>query len=77
MGVMAFVGMGIAGNLTLAGPDLIRILLGPGWEETGAHLRLLRAGHWNDDDLRHAWHGFTFPSGDLTGGFCGPRLNGV
>ena len=35
IGVMAFVGMGIAGNLTLAGPDLIRILLGPGWDETG------------------------------------------
>jgi PST family polysaccharide transporter len=35
MGVMAFVGMGLAGDLTLAGRDLIRLLLGPGWEPAG------------------------------------------
>lgn len=35
MGVMAFLGMGIAGGLTLTGPDVIRILLGPGWTEAG------------------------------------------
>ncbi len=33
--VMAFLGMGIAGDLTLTGKDLIRILLGPGWGEAG------------------------------------------
>jgi PST family polysaccharide transporter len=33
--VMAFLGMGIAGDLTLTGKDLIRILLGPRWKETG------------------------------------------
>jgi PST family polysaccharide transporter len=33
--VMAFLGMGIAGDLTLTGSDLIRILLGPNWGEAG------------------------------------------
>ena len=33
--VMAFLGMGIAGDLTLTGKDLIRVLLGPGWGEAG------------------------------------------
>lgn len=32
---MAFLGMGIAGDLTLVGADLIRLLLGPGWESSG------------------------------------------
>jgi PST family polysaccharide transporter len=35
IGVMAFIGMGIAGVLTLAGPDVIRILLGNNWDEAG------------------------------------------
>ena len=33
--VMAFFGMGLAAILTIVGRDLIRILLGPGWEESG------------------------------------------
>ncbi len=33
--VMAFLGMGIAGDLTLTGKDVIRVLLGPGWSATG------------------------------------------
>jgi PST family polysaccharide transporter len=33
--VMGFLGMGIAGDLTLVGKDLIRLLLGPGWETAG------------------------------------------
>ncbi len=33
--VLAFLGMGIAGDLTLVGKDLIRLLLGPGWEPAG------------------------------------------
>jgi len=33
--VMAFLGMGIAGDLTLTGKDLIRVLLGPNWGEAG------------------------------------------
>ena len=34
--VLAFLGMGIAGDLTLIGKDLIRLLLGPGWEPAGS-----------------------------------------
>ncbi len=33
--VMTFMGMGLAAGLTLMGKDLIRLLLGPGWEEAG------------------------------------------
>jgi len=33
--VMAFLGMGLGGVLTLVGTDVIRVLLGPGWEEAG------------------------------------------
>ena len=33
--VMAFLGMGLSGGLTLIGRDLIRILLGPGWDRAG------------------------------------------
>jgi PST family polysaccharide transporter len=35
MAVMAFLGMGIAGDLTLTGKDVIRVLLGPGWGVAG------------------------------------------
>jgi O-antigen/teichoic acid export membrane protein len=35
MAVMTFVGMWIAGCMTLIGADLIRVLLGPEWVETG------------------------------------------
>ena len=35
LGVTAFVGMGIGGDLTLIGKDVIRLLLGPGWEQAG------------------------------------------
>jgi polysaccharide transporter, PST family len=33
--VMAFLGMGLSGYLTLIGKDLIRLLLGPRWERAG------------------------------------------
>lgn len=33
--VMAFLGMGLAADFTLIGKDLIRVLLGPGWEPAG------------------------------------------
>jgi PST family polysaccharide transporter len=33
--VMSFVGMGLAGDLTLVGKDLIRLLLGPNWGTAG------------------------------------------
>lgn len=35
LSTLAFVGMGIGGCLTLVGRDLIRLLLGPGWDESG------------------------------------------
>jgi O-antigen/teichoic acid export membrane protein len=35
MAVMTFVGMWIAGFMTLIGEDLVRVLLGPNWAETG------------------------------------------
>jgi PST family polysaccharide transporter len=35
LGVIAFAGMGISAVFTLVGKDLIRILLGPGWEQAG------------------------------------------
>jgi len=35
LAVAAFVGMGVAADLTLVGKDLIRLLLGPGWEPAG------------------------------------------
>jgi polysaccharide transporter, PST family len=33
--VIAFVGMGVGADLTLVGRDIIRLVLGPGWEEAG------------------------------------------
>lgn len=35
IGAMSFIGMGLAGDLTLIGRDLIRVLLGPRWGEAG------------------------------------------
>jgi PST family polysaccharide transporter len=35
MAVMAFLGMGLSAGYTLIGKDLIRLLLGPGWERAG------------------------------------------
>jgi polysaccharide transporter, PST family len=35
LGIVALVGMGTGANLTLIGPDLVRVLLGPKWGESG------------------------------------------
>ncbi len=35
MAVIAFGGMGLSLVLTLTGPEIIRVVLGPGWEESG------------------------------------------
>ena len=35
LAVIAFVGMGVGADLTLVGKDVIRLILGPGWEEAG------------------------------------------
>jgi len=44
LSTMAFVGMGLGAGLTLAGHDLIRVLLGPGWDEAGRLFTLLGPG---------------------------------
>ncbi len=35
LSVLAFLGMGVGADLTLIGKDLVRFILGPGWEESG------------------------------------------
>lgn len=35
LAAVTFLGMGLAAELTLTGKDLIRLLLGPGWEQSG------------------------------------------
>jgi O-antigen/teichoic acid export membrane protein len=42
--VLAFVGMGIGADFALVGMDLIRFLLGPGWEEAGRIFALFGPG---------------------------------
>ena len=42
--VWAFLGMGIGGILTLTGKDLMRLLLGPGWEPAGQIFTLFGPG---------------------------------
>jgi polysaccharide transporter, PST family len=44
LAVLAFVGMGASGALTLIGRDLIRVLLGPGWEASGQIFTLFAPG---------------------------------
>jgi PST family polysaccharide transporter len=44
LATIAFVGMGVGAALTVVGPDLIRILLGPGWDEAGRLFTLLGPG---------------------------------
>lgn len=44
MAIMTMLGMWIAGDLTLVGTDLIRVLLGPQWEETGRIFTLFAPG---------------------------------
>jgi PST family polysaccharide transporter len=44
IGMLGFVGMGLSGVLTLAGPDVIRLLLGPAWGPTGQIFRYFGPG---------------------------------
>jgi PST family polysaccharide transporter len=44
LSVVAFVGMAFSGDLTLVGRDLIRLLLGPGWERAGRIFTLFGPG---------------------------------
>lgn len=42
--IVAFVGMAAGADLTLIGPDLVRLLLGPKWEESGRIFRYFAPG---------------------------------
>jgi len=44
LGVMAFVGMGISADLTLVGKDLVLVVLGPKWGESGRIFTLFGPG---------------------------------
>jgi O-antigen/teichoic acid export membrane protein len=44
LAVMAFVGMGISGDLALIGKDLILLILGPRWSESGAIFTIFSPG---------------------------------
>jgi PST family polysaccharide transporter len=44
LAVTAFVGMGVGAGLTLVGGDVIRLVLGPGWEESGRIFTFFGAG---------------------------------
>ena len=44
LSTLAFVGIGLGVALTLVGDDLIRLLLGPGWEESGRIFTVLGIG---------------------------------
>jgi PST family polysaccharide transporter len=44
LSVTAFVGMGVGACLTLVGGDVIRVVLGPGWEESGRIFTFFGAG---------------------------------
>jgi O-antigen/teichoic acid export membrane protein len=44
LSVVAFVAMGLGADLTLVGKDLIRLLLGPGWESAGRIFTLFGPG---------------------------------
>lgn len=44
IGMMSLVGMGLSGDLTLEGKDLIRVLLGPGWGESGMIFTIFAPG---------------------------------
>jgi O-antigen/teichoic acid export membrane protein len=44
LAVMAFVGMGVSGDLALTGRDLIRVVLGPRWVESGVIFTIFSPG---------------------------------
>lgn len=44
LGILAFVGMAVGADLTLAGKDVVRLLLGPKWDEAGAIFVLFGPG---------------------------------
>jgi PST family polysaccharide transporter len=44
LGIIAFVGMAASGDLTLVGKDLVRVVLGPQWSESGRIFELFGPG---------------------------------
>jgi PST family polysaccharide transporter len=44
LGVIAVVGMAVSGDLTLIGTDVVRLVLGPQWSESGRIFELFAAG---------------------------------
>jgi PST family polysaccharide transporter len=44
LGIIAFVGMAVSADLTLVGRDVVRLLLGPQWEESGRIFQLFGPG---------------------------------
>jgi O-antigen/teichoic acid export membrane protein len=44
LSVLALVGMGVSGTLTLVGGDLVRLVMGPRWDTAGQMLRLFGPG---------------------------------
>ena len=44
LGIVAFVGMAVGADLTLVGKDLVRLLLGPKWSESGRIFELFGPG---------------------------------
>jgi PST family polysaccharide transporter len=44
LGIIAFVGMAVGADLTLVGRDLVRLILGPNWSESGRIFEMLAPG---------------------------------
>jgi PST family polysaccharide transporter len=44
LGIIAFVGMAVGADLTLVGRDLVRLILGPKWSESGRIFQMLAPG---------------------------------
>jgi polysaccharide transporter, PST family len=44
LGIIAFIGMGVSADLTLAGKDVVRIVLGPHWSQSGRIFQLFGPG---------------------------------
>jgi PST family polysaccharide transporter len=44
LGIVAFVGMGVGADLTLVGKDVVRLVLGPKWSESGKIFELFGPG---------------------------------
>jgi PST family polysaccharide transporter len=44
LGIVAFIGMGVGADLTLVGKDVVRLVLGPKWSESGRIFELFGPG---------------------------------